>query len=276
MSAIPYLGLEPFHLRLPALGAVPIDPWALLVFTGVILGLAISRNRGVGLRLDPRDVVDGALWTVGAAFVFGHLVEVLAYEPERLRTEGPWTLLAFWQGQSSYGGFLGAVVGSVLFYRLVRPRDYFRHADAIAYGLPVGWLFGRAGCALVHDHVGRRTDFPLAMDFDHALFGSGDPAPIIDGVRHELGLYEFLLMIPVVILFTVLGRRERVPGFFLGLFAVLYAPVRFGLDFLRQTDLPNPDPRWLGLTPGQYASGVLLAAGIALLATRDWRDFQRR
>ena len=30
--------------------------------------------------------------------------------------------------------------------------------DSVAYGMPVGWLFGRLGCFVVHDHPGHITD----------------------------------------------------------------------------------------------------------------------
>ena len=33
----------------------------------------------------------------------------------------------------------------------------------------------------------------------------------------------------------------------------MYAPARFGLDFLRATDVARPDQRYAGLTPAQWA-----------------------
>ncbi|WP_437593604.1 hypothetical protein [Sorangium sp. So ce1000] len=42
--------------------------------------------------------------------------------------------------------------------------------------------------------------------------------------------------------------------------AVLYAPVRFLLDFLRIVDV-----RYAGLTPGQYGAIALFIAGLVLL-----------
>ena len=60
-------------------------------------------------------------------------------------------------------------------------------------------------------------------------------------------------MIPVMALFWYWGKQDRPPGFFLGWFAVLYAPLRFGLDFLRNTDLAGFDIRHFGLTAAQWA-----------------------
>jgi phosphatidylglycerol:prolipoprotein diacylglycerol transferase len=47
-----------------------------------------------------------------------------------------------------------------------------------------------------------------------------------------------------------------------GLLAVLYAPVRFLLDFLRFEDV-----RYFHLTPGQYGAATLLVVGVLIL----WR-----
>jgi phosphatidylglycerol:prolipoprotein diacylglycerol transferase len=241
-----------------------------LVLTGCFVGLLVARHRAAKLGLDLRAIVDGAIWTVGAGFVFGHVVDVLAYSPERLAADGAWPLVRLWEGFSSFGGFLGAAAGSVAYFALVRKLDYFRYADVLAYGFPFGWFFGRVGCAVVHDHIGRPTDFFLGVDFS----GAGDP--LLRGVRHELGLDEAAFTLVLCALFAALGRKDRVPGFFLGLFAVVYAPVRFGLDFLRSTDLPDSDPRYGGLTPGQYFAFALALAGAAILATRDWRGFRPR
>ena len=323
IAAIPFFGLSKFTIPLPVLGNLELDPWAILVCLGFVIGLEISRARAVKLGLEPRDVIDGAVVTVGTGFLVGHLFTVAFYFPERLwgadpqglmdrlaffRTDGIWALLRFWEGFSSMGGFLGAIIGSVAFYGLIRKRSYWRFADIISFGFPFGWFFGRVGCGVVHDHVGSLTRFPLGMNFDEGLYiwqpdgggainvryyegqevhttasslldslgatlTTGDPARWADGVRHELGLYEAAFMIPIMILWVWLGRKDRVPGFFTCLFALLYLPVRFGLDFLRNVDLANQDLRWVGLTPAQWGCVILFIVAAAFLATRPWKTF---
>lgn len=241
-----------YHVPVFEIGPIPIDPWATLVCIGFLVGMEVARARAIRLGLDVRDVVDGLVFTVGSGFVVGHLVHVLAYHPERLREEGLITLLRVWGGFSSMGGFLGAVVGSVVFYRLIRKRPFWLHADTIAYGFPFGWTLGRTGCALVHDHIGKPSRFFLAVDFPEL------------GPRHDLGLYEALYTLGVAILFWRLGRRNRTPGFFTATWCLLYAPARFLLDFLRSTDLDFSDRRYAGLTPAQYGCILLFLAGLGL------------
>jgi phosphatidylglycerol:prolipoprotein diacylglycerol transferase len=55
---------------------------------------------------------------------------------------------------------------------------------------------------------------------------------------------------------------------------MLYAPVRFLLDGLRNVDLEHQDARYLGLTPAQYFCVGMFFAGAALMASRDWRGFR--
>lgn len=281
LAAIPFIELRVYNLNVPGVGNLPLDPWAILVCIGFVVGLEIARYRAIRLGLDVRDLVDGALVTVGAGFVVAHLVTVLFYFPERLQEDGIMSLLKVWEGFSSTGGFLGAVIGAFGYYRVWKKLPALRYADTICYGFPFGWFFGRLGCGSVHDHVGSLTTFPLAMNFDQGIGPWAGGSAFIHGIRHELGLYEAAFLIPVMVLFYWWGREDRVPGFFLGAFGALYAPVRFILEFLRNHDLEHQDARYLGMTPAQYGMIVLFLVSVVFLARLDrkgWKgvDLQRK
>jgi phosphatidylglycerol:prolipoprotein diacylglycerol transferase len=152
---------------------------------------------------------------------------------------------------SAFGGFFGALAGLAIYFAR-RHRGWLVEADILVQALVVGWVFGRLGCTLVHDHIGTRTQFPLAVRFPN-------------GPRHDLGLYEFLFTVLVLVpAVFALNRRPRRPGTSVWVIALLYAPVRFFADFLRHTDLPAPDARYAGLTPAQYACIALATIGLAL------------
>ena len=216
------------------------------------------RARAGGIEI--KDIVDGALFIVGMGFVFGHCVYVLAYHPELIDEHG-WEIMArIWAGQSSNGGFLGAIIGTILWFRVIRPRPFWLHADTVAYGFPFGLCLGRVGCFTAHDHVGALSDFWLAVDFPAAAYGG-----YYGGARHDLGLYEAIYLAGMSAVFWALRSKNLRHSSFAILFCFLYAPVRFVLDFFRSTDLPNSDVRYSGLTPAQYGSMILLSAGIVLL-----------
>jgi phosphatidylglycerol:prolipoprotein diacylglycerol transferase len=251
------LGLIPyFDIPVLELGPVVIDSWATLVALGFVLGLEIARSRGIKLGLDVRDVVDGIVVTVGMGFLIGHVVHVVAYNPHQLEEQGIMAILRFWAGFSSTGGFIGAVLGAMLFYLVIRKRPFWKHADTIMYGFPFGWVLGRLGCVTAHDHIGNRSDFFLAVDF---------PAEVFGGPRHDLGLYEALWTIAIAATFFALRNRPVRHGFFTALFCVMYAPIRFILDFLRNGDLRGADVRWVGLTPAQWGMIGMFLAGAGMV-----------
>lgn len=258
---IPY-----FEIPVYKIGPIPLDPWGTLVCIAFVVGLEVARARGIKSGLNVPDVVDGIVAIVLSGFVLGHLVHVLAYHPEQLQTEsnfdifglkfslpnGVKALISIWAGFSSMGGFIGAVLGGVVFYKLYKKLPFLDHADAIMYGFPFAWVFGRLGCFSVHDHIGMPTTFFLGVRFP-------------GGPRFDLGLLEALWSMVISGAFLLAGRTPRRPGFFLALWCLLYAPARFGLDFLRNTDLKNADVRWLGLTPAQYGCIIMAVAGAALV-----------
>jgi len=97
---------------------------------------------------------------------------------------------------TSSGGLFGGVVG-FLFYARRHPVDVWRSADAIAFGLPVGWLFGRIACASIHDHPGVRSVSPFAVAWP-------------GGSRFDLGLLEFMF-VPLLIVGVLLVARHAPP-----------------------------------------------------------------
>lgn len=139
----------------------------------------------------------------------------------------------------------------LLFRRHAAPDSTWKCVDSFAYAFPFDWLVGRAGCFVAFDHPGRATTFLLGQAYKDGV------------VRHNLGLDEAIYTVLLAALFHLLGRRPRAPGFFLGLFMILYAPFRFSADFLRIVDV-----RYQGLTPGQYGCIALALAGAAILITR--------
>jgi phosphatidylglycerol---prolipoprotein diacylglyceryl transferase len=245
---IPY-----FDGHLFDIGSTPIHMFGVLVAIGVIVGDQIVVRQGVKRGLDDKDVKFLNARIVIGGFIVAHLVSVIFYFPERIR-QSPLILVEFWAGLSSFGGFLGAAI-AFMYYTRKEKIPALPYADAVALGLAVGWIFGRTGCFTAHDHPGRHTAFFLAVRYP-------------DGPRHDLGFEELLFTIVMTAILFVYARKPRVPGRVIGLFAVMYAPVRFGLDFLRATDVARPDERYAGLTPAQYACLATFAVGIWLMTRK--------
>jgi phosphatidylglycerol:prolipoprotein diacylglycerol transferase len=253
---IPWFRLEGIHI--PGLPYwVAIQPFGILVATGVILGVRVTERRAQRLGLRADLISDFITHVVFSGFVLGHVFDRVFYEPEVI-LQDPLDLLMPWTSLSSFGGFFGAVIGAFI-WKARRKLDITVPLDQVAFGMPVGWFFGRTGCFVVHDHPGRITDFFLAVD----NYQYGD-LPI--GPRHDLGLYEVFWSAAMIVLFKLLDKKPRPYGFYTGTLIVLYAPFRFSLDFLREADA-----KYFGLTPGHYSSLLSLVLGSYVL----WRAFNR-
>jgi phosphatidylglycerol:prolipoprotein diacylglycerol transferase len=248
LSTIPWFKLEGYSLPGTNLG---IHPFGILVALGVVLGyrLAAQHARRNGIRTELLHEL--VTYTLVSGFVLGHVFALVAYFPDKLLRE-PWRIFFIWEDLSSYGGVFGSAVGA-LYWSHKRRVPLLPVYECIAYGFPLGWALGRTGCFVVHDHPGKETDFFLGVA-DYPLPGH----PL--ATRHDLGLYEVFWSLAVLALFQWLGRKPRPWGLYTGLFALLYGPFRFGLDFLRVADRT-----YAGLTPGHYASLFSIGVGTALL-----------
>jgi phosphatidylglycerol---prolipoprotein diacylglyceryl transferase len=261
---IPWFRLEswdiPLPVSLPILGdTLSIQPFGVLVATGVLLGAWVAGRFARRNGLDPVATGDLVTYAVVTGFILGYLLNGLFYERDAVREilRDPSLFFSTWLGLSSYGGFFGGILGCFI-WRHRRKMPLLPYANAICFALPFGWFFGRMGCFVVHDHPGKVTDFALAV----ADYRVGDPPY---EPRHDLGLYELIFSALIIALFVWLEHRRRRPvGFYCALLPLLYAPARFFLDFLRAPPLEGGDVRYGGLTPAQWSSVLMVCIGLAV------------
>jgi phosphatidylglycerol:prolipoprotein diacylglycerol transferase len=244
------------YFELGALFKVPllnreVHAFGVLVVIGIIAGVNIAYWKAKQIEVNKEKLSGLITFMLVSAFITAHLFDHLVYRfPEVIKT--PFSLFNFWSGISSFGGFLGALFGTLYYCRKHR-LNFLEYSEPLAFGIPFGWFFGRLGCASVHDHIGAKSDFFLAVDF---------PLPL--GPRHDLGIYEAIFTFFLCLLFLTLRNKGKVRGYYLLLLCLFYAPVRFLFDSLRAVDISGGDVRFLGLTPGQYSAIALFLAGLYL------------
>jgi phosphatidylglycerol:prolipoprotein diacylglycerol transferase len=261
---IPWFRLEswdiPLPFSLPVLGdTLSIQPFGVLVAAGVLLGAWVAGRFAQRNDLDPVIAGDLVTYAVVTGFILGYFLNGLFYERDTLVQilGDPSLFFSTWLGLSSYGGFFGGILGCFI-WRYRKKIPLLPYANTVCFGLPFGWFFGRMGCFVVHDHPGKVTDFVLAVaDY---RFGAPPYQP-----RHDLGLYEMIYSALIIVLFVGLEHRSRRSvGFYCVLLPLVYAPVRFFLDFLRATPLEGGDVRYAGLTPAQWSSILMVCVGLAV------------
>jgi phosphatidylglycerol:prolipoprotein diacylglycerol transferase len=255
---IPWFELKPWVLP----GGIKLQPFGLLVAIGILFGSRIAEWRGEKRGVPRYIVADFLVTTVVTGLIICMILNVALYEPEKFVQMGraivswftPGDSVSFpYPGLSSFGGFVGGTAAAI-WYRQRKQVSLLVLGDIFCFAFPFAWIFGRSGCFSVHDHPGLATDFFLAVDNYN---GQGV-------ARHDLGLYEVIwsaVMIPTVLW---LDRKPRPWGFFMAFVPIVYAPVRFALDFLREDPEHGGDVRYLGLTPGHYYSVAMLVVGIVV------------
>jgi phosphatidylglycerol:prolipoprotein diacylglycerol transferase len=236
---------------------ITFKPFGMLFAFGAYTGTVAALRQARRLGASDNAVLSMTGWVAVSSFFFAHVFDALLYYPKDVIAD-PLLLFRFWEGLSSFGGFAGAFIGAFSWRRFYKAR-LLPYADIVASSFPVTWTFGRLGCTVAHDHPGIRSEFFLAVKYP-------------DGGRHDLGFYEFLMIVPLAIAFLVLRRKPRPWGFYGGILCTYYAPIRFLFDFLRERpdafapgSFASGDARYIGLTPAQWACLPLLAIGVTLL-----------
>jgi phosphatidylglycerol:prolipoprotein diacylglycerol transferase len=188
----------------------------------------------------------------------------------------PLDALAVWHGGLVfYGGFLGAAI-TVITWSLRKRWPLLAVGDMVAPALPLGHALGRVGCLLNGCCFGRPWHGPLGITY---------PGQTADGllngplhVQRQLRLVapDALACVPVFPIQVVeavgnlalcglllyLGGRPGLRNRLFPVYLLLYAPLRFAVEFGRGDYLQ----RTWGLTSAQWLCLVLFAVAVVWLA----------
>jgi len=230
-------------------GPVTFQMWGMWVSLGILSAMYLCYRLAKRYFLSPALIFDLGLWAIIGGLIGGRFGHVFFYNFNYYWSR-PEEIFKFWHGgASSLGGFLGAAVAIIIFvrWRNLKLKDLWPYFDIVSLGLWLGWGIGRIGCFFIHDHPGRLSNFLLAVNFSA-------------GARHDLGLYESLVAFLILILYSLLFRRLiKIRWGLIFIYSLAtYAVARFFLDFLRATDLPYSDPRYLYLTPAQWGMAAIV------------------
>jgi phosphatidylglycerol:prolipoprotein diacylglycerol transferase len=279
------------HVPSWKLGPLTLHPFGLLVATAVLVGTWLATRRAKKLGLDPDELRSFVTWMLVGGFVGGHVIDALLYRPEDALAR-PWRLLELWASQGSFGGFIGALIGAVLwkyfeavpwkptplftvsaFRRRASPESLLPLADLVLSVFPVAWIFGRGGCAVAHDHPGIAAEPGTWLAVASGRYQSAEVTHLPLGIeirygsspQYDLGTLELLFTIVLAAFVAATWRRSLPTGWYVAAVSLAYAPMRFAMDFLRIRDAPSADARYASLTPAQWACIALFVFGLFMV-----------
>jgi phosphatidylglycerol:prolipoprotein diacylglycerol transferase len=133
---IPY-----FHQTILQLGPLPIQVWGLFVSLGIIVGSYFGYWVTKKHTLSTQLILDALVWGVIGGIIGARIFHILFYNFSYYQIHLIEIVKVWHGGMSSLGGFVGAVMGIILFLRKRKLfwKDFLPYADIGVWSLWLGW-----------------------------------------------------------------------------------------------------------------------------------------
>ncbi len=218
--------------RIADLGPVTIHTYGVLLALAFIAGIWLaSRNaKKVGINPD-------LIWNMGLIIIFSALVGaklLLFISDFTYYFQNPreiFSLSTLRYTGVYYGGLLFALAASVWYTRKTKLAAW-TVADISAPGIAIGQAIGRLGCLASGCCFGKTTQMPWGITFsdEYAYNNVGVPLNI---PLHPTQIYESLGTFLLFLFLMWRLSRKRFHGQIILEYLLLYAPLRFVIEFFR-------------------------------------------
>jgi phosphatidylglycerol:prolipoprotein diacylglycerol transferase len=262
-----------------------VNTYGALLALAFLAGLFVMARQAAADDLDKNRVYDLGLWVLVASLIGSKLLMIVTDWDDY---EGNWraflSLDFLRSGGVFYGGFIGAVIASVIMMRIYK-LPWWRTADAFAPGIAIGQAIGRLGCFSAGCCWGKPTTafcgvhfsdkghevtnvptivahLPAAIQKQWADKLGGLTAPVH---LHPVQLYEVGATLVIFAILLVMARKRKFHGQIVLAYAVLYAVARFIIEIWRD----DPRGALLGLSTSQFIALVIFVGGIAAYVYRS-------
>lgn len=262
--------MHPILFTIPLFGGLAVHTYGVMAATGFLAGMwwagYDARRRGY----NPNLVMDLVFYMILTGIVVSRLHYIVVTDPGMF-LRAPLDVLKIWQGGITfYGGVIGGIL-AVIFYVWRHHLSFFDYADIIVPGVSIGHAFGRMGCLMAGCCHGLPT--PAG-----AWYGITYPAGVESLAPAGVSLYPTQPMeaLGEVLIFLFLvwrGRHQKFSGQIFALYIMVYALLRFLLEYLRG----DTDRGWWvepyvstsqGIAIGMFALGLVIYFWRRRYATR--------
>jgi phosphatidylglycerol:prolipoprotein diacylglycerol transferase len=270
----------PELFRIPFLNFT-LNTYGLLLASSFIVGLYLMARLAARDGLDRNRVYDLGLWVLAASLIGSKLLLVITeWDYYRQNPSQIFTLDFFRSGGVFYGGFIAAVIVSIIVMKIYR-LPWWRTADAFAPGIAIGTALGRIGCFSAGCCWGKPTASAIGVHFSergHEV--TGVPTMVAhlsdQGMReawsqqlggmfaaidlHPTQLYEAIATLAIFCLLFWLRKHRKFDGQIILSYAILYAVARFVIEFWRGDERGS----FLGLSTSQFIAAVIFVGSVVL------------
>ena len=217
------------------LGPVTIHTYGLLLALAFIAGIWLaSRNAR------KQDINPDSIWNMGLIIIFAALVgaKVLLFLSDfQYYSENPREIFSLSTLRSTgvyYGGLILALVAAAGYLRSARLPGW-KVADLCAPGIALGQAIGRVGCLSAGCCYGRPSRLPWAITFrdTYAYDNVGVP---LNTPLHPTQLYESFSTLLLFLYLMWRLSRKHFTGQIILEYVILYASLRFVIEFFRDDD----------------------------------------
>ena len=255
------------HPRLLTTPVYTLRTFGVLLAAAYLIAYWWMLREGKRQRLDVDALGSLGMWAIVGAIVGARVLMIVRAWPDYVAHPSellsPSLLVA---AGDFYGGFIGALIFSAIFFRRHPELPFWQAADVCAPAIALGQAIGRIGCFMAGDDFGRATQVPWAVTFtdpDAATIGG---APL--GVPlHPVQLYESVACLILFFVLVRLIRHKRFDGEVILAYTFLYAVARFVLEMFRG----DADRGFVFgglLSTSQFIAVVLAPAAIVLWVIR--------
>ncbi|MBN2243119.1 MAG: prolipoprotein diacylglyceryl transferase [Acidobacteria bacterium] len=220
----------------------------------------INRERIAGL----------ALWAIIGAILGAKLLLILRMAPYYLEHPSAfWSFSTLQSGGDFYGGFVGALVSSIIYLGRHRELSRWKIADLCGPAIALGQGIGRIGCFMAGCCYGRPTGLPWGVAYTDPAAAEIVGTPL--GIPlHPTQAYESLTCFALFFFLVRLSGRKRFEGQVILAYSILYAILRFLIEFARG----DADRGFILdglLSTSQFVALIVLAAGLPIYVFR-WNN----
>lgn len=216
--------------------------------------------------INEKNLFNSALVIIFGAVAGARLGEVFFYSWDYFKDHLSEIPMIWQGGLASHGGGIGVLLGAWIASKFMLKAPTLWILDRLAVVSSAGLGLIRIGNLMNHEIIGDPTDVPWAFIFHNS---SVDLQP-----RHPAQLYEAIFFGLILITMWLVYKRTHVKhqlGYLTGLFFILMPGMRFGVEFIKNSQGGLEENLGNILSTGQLLSIPFILLGIALMVlSKKW------